>query len=143
LFLCSWLQKYLQVKPDLLSRFMAVIEKNPDNYSDKYLRDIFINFMIAGRDSSAITLSWFFHLLCQNPDVEKTILQEIHDVVKANKNESVSLEESISMFSESLTHTILDKMHYLHAALTETLRLYPAIPMVCHFMCIFLQAFRR
>jgi cytochrome P450 len=117
------------VKPDLLSRFMAVIEKNPDNYSDKYLRDIFINFMIAGRDTNAITLSWFFHLLCQNPDVEKRILQEIHDVVKANKNECVSLEESISMFSESLTHTILDKMHYLHAALTETLRLYPAIPM--------------
>jgi cytochrome P450 len=115
------------VKPDLLSRFMAVTEKNPENYSDKYLRDIVINFMLAGRDTVAITLSWFFHLLCQNPDVEKKILQEIHDVVKANKNEGLSVEESISMFSESLTHAVVDKMQYLHAALTETLRLYPPL----------------
>jgi len=115
-------------KPDLLSRFMAATEKNPEKYSDKYLRDIVMNFIIAGRDTSAITLSWFFHLLCQNPEVEKRLLQEIKDVVKAD-NDCVLVEESISVFAESLTHTVLDKMQYLHAALTETLRLYPPIPL--------------
>jgi hypothetical protein len=129
-------QKYLQEKPDLLSRFMAATEKNPEKYSNKYLRDIVMNFIIAGRDTSAITLSWFFHLLCQNPDVEKRLLQDIKDVVKAD-NDCVLAEESISVFAESLTHTVLDKMQYLHAALTETLRLYPPIPLVSHFMCIF------
>jgi cytochrome P450 len=130
LFLCHWLQIFLQVKPDILSRFIALSEKHPESYSDKYLRDIILNFMIAGRDTTAVTLCWFFHLLCKNPDVEGKILQEIRDLVK--ENECVSIEESISMFSQSLTHTVLDKMHYLHAALSEALRLHPAVPTVRH-----------
>ena len=50
---------------------MAAIEENPEKYFDKYLQDIVMNFMIAGRDTSAITLSWFFHSLSQIPGVEK------------------------------------------------------------------------
>jgi cytochrome P450 len=115
------------VKSDILSRFIALSEKHPESYSDKYLRDIILNFMIAGRDTTAVTLCWFFHLLCKNPDVEGKLLQEIRDLIK--ENECVSIEESISMFSQSLTHTVLDKMHYLHAALTESLRLHPALPL--------------
>jgi cytochrome P450 len=114
------------LKPDILSRFIASTEKIPENDSDKYLRDIILSFMVAGRETTAITLSWFLHLLCKNPDVEKRILQEINDMVKVN--ECVSMEESLTMFAESLTHKVLEKMHYLHAALSETLRLYPAVP---------------
>lgn len=36
---------------------------------------------------------------------------------------------SIDEFSHSLTDEALNKMHYLHAALTGTLRLYPSIPL--------------
>jgi hypothetical protein len=139
LFLCRWLQIFLQAKPDILSRFIALSEKHPESYSDKYLRDIILNFMIAGREATAVTLCWFFHLLCKNPDVEEKLLQEIRDLVK--EKECVSIEESISMFSQSLTHTVLDKMHYLHASLSETLRLHPAVPMVRHLR-VFLWSFR-
>lgn len=118
------------VKPDILSRCIALTEKQPEKYSDKYLRDVIINFLIAGRNTTADTLCWFFHLLCKSPGVEKKILQEIHDLVKVN--ESATIEESISIFSQSLIHTVLDKMHYLRAALTESLRLYPAVPLVRH-----------
>ena len=81
-------------------------------------------------------------MLFQDPDVEENLLQEIKNVVKA-KNECVSVEEGIRMFADSLTHTVLDNMHYLHAALTETLRLYPPVPVVSLFMCIFLQVFSQ
>ena len=101
-----------------------------------------MNFVIAGRDTSAITLSWFFHSLCQSPDVEKKIFEEINDVIKV-ENDCMSVEESISMFCERLTHTVLGKMQYLHAALSETLRLYPSIPVVSQFICILFQAFNR
>jgi len=123
----------------MLSRFIALSEKQPENYSDKYLRDIIMNFMIAGRDTTAVTLCWFFHLLCKNPDVEGKLLQENRDLVK--ENECVSIEESISMFSQSLTHAVLDKMHYLHAALSEVLRLHPAVPVV-RYLHIFLRSLR-
>ena len=46
---------------------------------------------------------------------------------------SVSLHESepnIEEFVAKITDDTLDRMHYLHAALTETLRLYPAVPAV-------------
>ena len=118
------------MKPDILSRCIALTEKQPEKYSDKYLRDVIINFLIDCRDTTTITLCWFFHLLCKSPGVEKKILQEIRDLVK--DNESATIEESMSMFSESLIHTVLDKMQYLRAALTESLRLYPAVPLVRH-----------
>ena len=116
---------------------MAATEENPEKNSDKYLRDIVMNFMIAGRDTSAITLSWFFHSLCQSPDVEKKIFEEINDVIKV-ENDCMSVEESISMFCESLMHTVLD-----NAALSETLCLYPSIPVVSQFICILFQEFNR
>eukprot|EP01018_Ginkgo_biloba_P016142 Gb_31692 [translate_table: standard] len=115
------------VKSDILSRFIALSEKEPENFSDKYLRDVILNFMIAGRDTTAITLSWFFYLLCKHPHVEEKILLEIRNIIV--ENECVSLPESIIAFAKSLTHTIMDKMHYLHAALSEALRLYPAVPL--------------
>jgi len=120
------------VKPDLLSRFIALTEEQPEKYSDMYLRDILLSLMLAGRDTTSVALCWFFHLLCKNPGVEEKLVQEIHDVVKENENKCVNIEESIIMFSQSLTHTELNKMHYLHAALSETLRLYPPVPMVRH-----------
>eukprot|EP00253_Pinus_taeda_P022825 PITA_22825 len=117
------------VKPDLLSRFIALTEEQPEKYSDMYLRDILLSLMLAGRDTTSVALCWFFHLLCKNPGVEEKLLQEIHAVVKENENKCVNIEESIIMFSQSLTHTELNQMHYLHAALSETLRLYPTVPM--------------
>lgn len=92
---------------------------------DQYLRDIILNFMIAGKDTSASTLSWFFYLLCKNPLIQEKIEQEVRDVTGGQKNET-----NIDDFVAKLTDETLEKMHYLHAALTETLRLYPAVPSV-------------
>lgn len=92
---------------------------------DQYLRDIILNFMIAGKDTSASTLSWFFYLLCKNPLIQEKIEQEVRDVTGGQKSET-----NIDDFVAKLTDETLEKMHYLHAALTETLRLYPAVPSV-------------
>lgn len=93
--------------------------------NDKYLRDIVLNFMLAGRDTSAGTLSWFFYMLCKNPLIQEKVAEEVRQIV------GVQWEEAdINLFVQSLTDSALDKMHYLHAALTETLRLYPAVPVV-------------
>ena len=35
---------------------------------------------------------------------------------------------NVDVFMANITDKILDQMHYLHAALTETLRLYPTVP---------------
>ncbi|XAR66180.1 Abieta-7,13-dien-18-ol hydroxylase [Bertholletia excelsa] len=109
-------------KEDILSRFLMESEKDPENMNEKYLRDITLNFIIAGKDTTANTLTWFFYMLCRHPFVQEKIVHEVREVTEAENS------MSIDGFASSLTETALEKMQYLHAALTETLRLYPAVP---------------
>ncbi|KAK7294228.1 hypothetical protein RJT34_17115 [Clitoria ternatea] len=118
------LQQESNLKEDILSRFLIESKKEQTTMTDQYLRDIILNFMIAGKDTSANTLSWFFYMLCKNPLIEEKIAQELRDATCSNES-----EPNVDEFVANLTDATLDKMHYLHAALTETLRLYPAVPM--------------
>lgn len=107
-------------REDILSRFLQVNQTDPT-----YLRDIILNFVIAGKDTTATTLSWFIYLLCKHPSVQEKISQEVEQVTGMKKI------TNISEFASSLSEDVLEKMQYLHAAITETLRIYPAVPVVC------------
>ncbi|KAK9103509.1 hypothetical protein Sjap_020763 [Stephania japonica] len=104
-------------KEDILSRFLHLNETDP-----KYLRDIILNFVIAGKDTTAATLSWFLYMLCKHPLVQEKVAEEVRNATK--ENEYTTFDELASSISEDA----LDKMQYLTAALTETLRLHPAVP---------------
>ncbi|XP_051132465.1 cytochrome P450 704C1-like [Andrographis paniculata] len=104
-------------KEDILSRFLQLSKTDP-----KYLRDIILNFVMAGKDTTATTLSWFFYMLCKHPHVQETVAEEISDII------SLKPDETIQEFGARLCEEALDKMHNLHSALTETLRLYPPVP---------------
>ncbi|WCJ36551.1 cytochrome P450 family 704 subfamily A polypeptide 1 [Euphorbia peplus] len=111
-------------KGDILSRFLMESEKDPENMTDQYLRDITLNFIIAGRDTSANSLTWFFYMLCKYPTLQEKAALEVREVTQVDQGRKLSSTE----FSDLLTEESLEKMQYLHAALTETLRLYPAVP---------------
>ncbi|KAI4351862.1 hypothetical protein L6164_006168 [Bauhinia variegata] len=104
-------------KGDLISRFLELKETDP-----KYLTDIIFSFMIAGRDTTATTLSWFLYMLCKHPHLQERIAVEVKHKMKL-KNDS-----TIDEVAASITAETLERMHYLHATLTETLRLYPVLP---------------
>ncbi|KAK6145647.1 hypothetical protein DH2020_022467 [Rehmannia glutinosa] len=108
-------------KEDILSRFLMESEKD-EEMTDKYLRDIILSFLIAGKDSSANTLAWFFYMLCKHPLIQEKVLLEVKLATE------VTDQLSVDEFVLRLTEATLDRMQYLHAALTETLRLYPAVP---------------
>ncbi|XP_010933916.1 cytochrome P450 704C1 [Elaeis guineensis] len=110
-------------KEDILSRFLEESKKDPQNMTHQYLRDIVLNFLIAGKDTTAGTLSWFFYMLCKNPSIQEKISQEVKEVTEAKE------DATFDDFAKSITDESLNKMHYLHAALSETLRLYPAVPL--------------
>lgn len=113
------LQKDGNPHDDLLSRFM----KKKESYSDKFLKHVALNFILAGRDTSSVALSWFFYSVMHNPSVEEKILHEICDVLIETRGDS---EES--WLSEPLEFEEVDRLVYLKAALSETLRLYPSVP---------------
>ncbi|KAI4303475.1 hypothetical protein MLD38_039098 [Melastoma candidum] len=102
-------------KDDILSRFLQVTDTNPTE-----LRDIILNFIIAGKDTTATALSWFIYMVCKHPGVQEKVVQELNKVTHLNG--------SLSEFANSITEEVLERMQYLHATITETLRLYPAVP---------------
>ncbi|GAU15510.1 hypothetical protein TSUD_45470 [Trifolium subterraneum] len=109
----------LGLKGDILSRFLELNETD-----SKYLKDIILSFIIAGKDTTAITLSWFIYQLCKHPHVQETIAQEIRDVTKLENG--LTIDE----LAAKVTKENMKKMQYLHAALTETIRLHPAVPVL-------------
>nr|CAD1843623.1 unnamed protein product [Ananas comosus var. bracteatus] len=90
-------------RSDLLTTFMRQRDEDGREFSDKFLRDICVNFILAGRDTSSVALAWFFWLLNKYPEVEASILAELRKIE-------------------------VKRMEYLQAALSEALRLYPSVP---------------
>ncbi|XP_024379187.1 cytochrome P450 704B1 [Physcomitrium patens] len=107
-------------RDDLLSKFMANLTQDENSYDDKELRDVIISFMLAGRDTTAVTLSWFTYEMCCHPEIADKIYEEGVAVI----GKHTVVESAV----EHLTHEALGQMHYLHAALSESLRLHPAVP---------------
>lgn len=69
--------------------------------------------VIAGTDTTYVTLTWAISLLMNNKQVLKKAQQELDQVVGINRN----VEESD-----------IPNLPYLQAIITETLRLYPSSP---------------
>ncbi|KQK10207.1 cytochrome P450 94B3 [Brachypodium distachyon] len=106
-------------RDDFLSRFAAAGEQ----YSDESLRDVVTNFILAGRDTTSSALTWFFWLLSTRPDVEGKLVREIRAVRAQNAH---GVGATTFSFDE------LREMSYLHAAITESMRLYPPVSADTH-----------
>lgn len=106
-------------RKDILSRFLDLEDTDPT-----YLKDIILSFIIAGKDTTATTMSFFLYTLCKNPHMQDKIVEEVKEATKLTNFSTV--EE----LADNITEEALENMQYLHAALTETLRLYPAVPWV-------------
>jgi len=97
----------LNEREDLLSSYIRNTQE-----SDKALRDVVVNFLIAGRDTTGQSLTWLFYLLSQNPEVESKLIEEID-----------SLNGSIPGYEN-----LKNQLPYLDGVVNETLRLYPPVP---------------
>lgn len=54
---------------------MRLTDENGISYSDKCLRDICLNFVLAGRDTSLVALRRLFWLLDHNNEMEEKIVE--------------------------------------------------------------------
>lgn len=81
---------------DLLSRFMDTHNEDGNRLSDKELRDTVINFLLAGRDTTAQALSWTFYNLMLHPRVEKKLREEIDANIRdEHESDSCALYEVV------------------------------------------------
>ena len=52
-----------KAREDILSRFIIASKEDPETINDRYLRDIVLNFLIAGKDTTGNTLLVLLHAL--------------------------------------------------------------------------------
>eukprot|EP01065_Artemidia_motanka_P009504 TRINITY_DN1486_c0_g1_i1.p1 TRINITY_DN1486_c0_g1~~TRINITY_DN1486_c0_g1_i1.p1 ORF type:complete len:493 (+),score=205.72 TRINITY_DN1486_c0_g1_i1:102-1580(+) len=90
---------------DLLTLFVEECAASGQQYTDEDLRDLVVNFVLAGRDTTAAVSTWMIWELSRHPDVRK----RCEDEVKAT--------------------TAVTDMEYLQAVFQETLRLHPSVPL--------------
>ncbi|XP_066367565.1 cytochrome P450 94B3-like [Miscanthus floridulus] len=104
---------------DLLSRFMAAMDDGGGSELGamfptpaaklRFLRDVVVTFVLAGKDTTSSALTWFFWLLAANPRCERRAHEEAASLSCDDDGE-------------------VKGMPYLHAAITEAMRLYPPVP---------------
>ena len=99
-------------KGDILSLFLHA----DPSLSDKFLRDIVMSFFIAGRDTTACTLSFTFLLLAQNPEIQRKLRVEV--------DQHLGQRETFATVAD----LDKDKMPYLNGVIMEALRLFPPVP---------------
>ncbi|KAG0038763.1 hypothetical protein BGZ82_010919 [Podila clonocystis] len=97
-------------REDLLDLFMKWRDDDGQALDDTQLRDVFINFIIAGRDTTAQALSWMYYEVMKNPAVENNIWAELANV------------------SQPTYESLTKEMRYSNAVFMEALRLYPPVP---------------
>jgi len=96
------------------STFFSKILENDNNgkavLSDSDVEIEASNFIVAGSDTTAVTLTYLIWAVLQHPEVRAKIEEEVLEL-----KQGAALEE-------------LEKMKWLNAAIEETLRLYGAAP---------------
>ena len=94
---------------DLLSMLMGAMDEDGSQMTPKQLRDETMTLFLAGHETTALTLSWTWYLLSQNPAAEARLEEELRGVLGGRAPEVADLM----------------RLPYLQAVLNEVLRLYP------------------
>lgn len=100
------------VPQDILTKFMLMETDEGQGFSDAYLQDFIVNFILAGRDTTAVTMSWMTYLLCTHPSIQQEAVEEITTVLQGHSPSFENVKE----------------LSFLSRIIHETLRLYPSVP---------------
>ncbi|KAG0077222.1 hypothetical protein BGZ90_007532 [Linnemannia elongata] len=98
---------------NLLVHFLNSVDENGQPFDRIYLRDMLMNFLLAGRDTSTNLLTFMCYNLGKHPEVMERVRQEIFSVVGRDRKPD---------------HEDIKKLKFLKQVINETLRLYPAVP---------------
>jgi cytochrome P450 len=94
---------------DLLSMLLAAHDEDGSRMNDKQLRDEVMTLFLAGHETTALTLSWAWYLLAQNPESEAKFHAELDEV----------LDSGLPAVDD------LARLKYTEMIAKESMRLYP------------------
>ncbi|KAK2660186.1 hypothetical protein Ddye_006719 [Dipteronia dyeriana] len=102
-------------KKNMIQVMLSLQKLEPEYYTDENIRSLMLVLLIAGTDTSAGTMEWAMSLLLNNPNILKKAQVEI--------DSQIGSDRLIDEFD-------LAKLPYLRCIVNETLRLYPAGPLL-------------
>jgi cytochrome P450 family 4 len=85
--------------------------------TDVELRDEVKTFIVAGHETTSTWIYWALFALCQYPDVQEKVYEDVMEYAESVEGEAMRLD-------------VVEKMAYLDAFLKETLRYYPPAGMM-------------
>jgi cytochrome P450 len=94
---------------DLLSMLMSARDEDGSAMTDRQLRDEIMTFLLAGHETTAVSLSWTWYLLSQHPEASQKLRQELNEVLQGR---TPQLED-------------LPQLPYTDKVVRESMRLYP------------------
>lgn len=102
---------------DVLSYYIT----DPKCSDSTMLRKMLLVYMIGGRDTIGMALPWIFYNLAKNPGVVSSIRKELAPITSRISSDPGKMV----VFEAEDTKPLV----YLQAALFESLRLYPPVPL--------------
>jgi cytochrome P450 len=103
---------------DFLSRFREAHEKDPEFFNQERVLAIIVSNMIAGSDTTAISLRAIFYNLLRNPDK----LAKLHAELQNLQDENAANQDG-----QIFTWNAVRELPYLSAVINESLRTHPAV----------------
>lgn len=107
---------------DLLSLLMQTTDEDGSPMPDSFVRDNILTLFFAGHETTANTLTWALYYLDQNPDVLRTLQQEVDSVLGGRVptladlkqlpytmqviKETMRIEPTVAALSRALTHDV-------------------------------------
>ncbi|HZS43493.1 MAG TPA: cytochrome P450 [Blastocatellia bacterium] len=99
---------------DVMDMLMAAVDEDGSKMSDQEVRDELITLMLAGHETTALSLTWAFATLLKNQDILEKLKKELSDVVG---DRAVSLDD-------------LPRLKYLDATIKESMRMNLLFPII-------------
>lgn len=101
-------------RADILSMLVAARYEDGEAMSDEALRDEMVTLLLAGHETTALSLAWVFHRLFMHPEVHRKVLDEIARVADGGAPEPEHMP----------------KLEYLDMVIRETQRVHSILPLV-------------
>ncbi|KAK2657567.1 hypothetical protein Ddye_010619 [Dipteronia dyeriana] len=108
-----------QSQNTMIDHLLSLQESQPEYYTDQIIKGLVLVMLLAGTDTSAVTMEWAMSNLLNHPEVMK----KARDELDAQVGQQRLIDEPD-----------LSKLQYLQSIISETLRLYPAAPLLLPHM---------
>ncbi|MBX0297006.1 cytochrome P450 [Haloarcula nitratireducens] len=97
---------------DVISMLLAAGDEDGQSMSEEQIRDEAITLIVAGHETTAVSLTYTTYLLAQHPEIESKLVDELELV----------LDNEVPTMSD------LPELTYTEQVVKESMRLFPPVP---------------